>query len=292
MGDGREEAEMIGTRIRGGLGNQLFQYCAGRALALRHGVELCLDLRDFERKAAFRMGLSHFNIQTVPAGRLPIGREDGLAALGKVFRGGALKPYREASLGYDPAFDGLGDDRLLRGYWQSERYFSEFESQIRADLAFAEPAVGQNADVLAEISAENAVSLHIRRGDYVASDKVNAAHGTCDLAYYARAVEAVASRVEGPFVIYAFSDDPAWVTENLRLDQDVRFVDHNTGATAQEDMRLMSACRHHIIANSSFTWWGAWLNPRADKVVVGPKQWFADPKKNNPDILPEGWVRV
>jgi len=283
---------MISTRIRGGLGNQLFQYCAGRALALRHGVDLSLDLRDYDKPNAFQVGLEHFNVQTVPAERLPAGREDGLLqALKKVVKGGALRTYREASLGYDAGFETLPDETHLKGYWQSERYFMPFEDQIRKDLQIVAAPSQQNVDAQAEIAACNAVSLHIRRGDYVSNAKFNAAHGTCDLEYYARSAAFVAERVGDP-VIYAFSDDPAWVAENLKLPFEMRFVDHNDGATAHEDLRLMATCKHHIIANSSFSWWGAWLNPSADKVVAAPTQWFADPNKNNPDILPKGWYRV
>ncbi|MDB9857871.1 alpha-1,2-fucosyltransferase [Amylibacter sp.] len=283
---------MISTRIRGGLGNQLFQYCAGRALALRHDVDVSLDVRDYDRANAFKVGLGHFGVRTIPAERLPVGREDGIAkALLKVVKGGALRSYREASLGYDLAFADLPDETHLKGYWQSERYFTDFEDQIRDDLRIVTKPSQENVDMLAEIQGCNAVSLHIRRGDYVSNAKFNAAHGTCDLDYYARAAAFVAQRVGDP-VIYAFSDDPAWVAENLKLPFEMRFVGHNDGDTNYEDLRLMSACQHHIIANSSFSWWGAWLNPNAEKVVAAPTQWFGDPKKTNPDILPESWHRV
>lgn len=283
---------MISTRIRGGLGNQLFQYCAGRALALRHGADVSLDVRDYDRANAFNVGLEHFGVQTVAAERLPVGREDGIAkALLKVLKGGALRTYREASLGYDAAFDGLPDETHLKGYWQSERYFTDFEDQIRDDLRIVTTPSQKNVDMLAEIQGCNAVSLHIRRGDYVSNAKFNAAHGTCDLDYYARAAAFVAQRVGDP-VIYAFSDDPAWVAENLKLPFEMRFVGHNDGDTNYEDLRLMSACQHHIIANSSFSWWGAWLNPSVEKIVAAPVQWFGDPKKTSPDILPESWHRV
>ncbi|MDG1143402.1 MAG: alpha-1,2-fucosyltransferase, partial [Burkholderiales bacterium] len=277
---------MISTRIRGGLGNQLFQYCAGRALALNHGADLSLDLRDYLRPNAFDAGLQYFNVQTVPTERLPVGREDGLvSALNKIVRGGALRSYREASLGYDAEFEALRDNTHLKGYWQSEKYFLPFEDQIRSDLRIISEPSQQNLDVRAKISACNAVSLHIRRGDYISNAKFSAAHGTCDLNYYVRAAAFVAERVDDP-VIYVFSDDPIWVAQNLKLPFEVHFVDHNDGSMAHEDLRLMASCKHHIIANSSFSWWGAWLNPLKDKVVVAPTRWFVDPKKSNPDILP------
>ncbi len=287
-----EGGTMISTRIRGGLGNQLFQYCAGRALALRRGVDVSLDVRDYDRANAFKVGLGHFNVQTVPAERLPVGREDGtVKALLKVVKGGALRSYREAPLGYDEAFGGLPDETHLKGYWQSERYFADFEDQIRDDLRIVTLPSQKNVEMLAGIQRCNAVSLHIRRGDYVSNAKFNAAHGTCDLEYYARAAAFVAQRAGDP-VIYAFSDDPAWVAENLRLPYEMRFVGHNDGDTNYEDLRLMLACQHHIIANSSFSWWGAWLNPSVEKIVAAPTQWFDDPNKTNPDILPESWHRV
>lgn len=283
---------MISTRIRGGLGNQLFQYCAGRALALRHGVDLSLDLRDYDRPKAFKVGLDHFNITTVPPENLPPSKEDGVIKLvSKLLRGGGMKTYRETSMGYDTGYERLGDNTHLKGYWQSERYFWDVAAQIREDLQIVTPPNAKNAEMLAEISGCTAVSLHIRRGDYVSNEKYNAAHGTCDLNYYERAAGFVAEQVEAP-VIYAFSDDPAWVAENLKLPFEVRYVGHNDGDTNYEDLRLMAACKHHIIANSSFSWWGAWLNPDPAKTVIAPTRWYADPDKTNPDILPESWLTI
>jgi hypothetical protein len=284
---------MISTRIRGGLGNQLFQYCAGRALALRLGVPLSLDLRDFDGANARRVGLNHFDIATVPAERLPAARADGVRrAVGKLLRGGNLRGYREKTLAYDLNFEFLGDDTLLKGYWQSERYFQGFETQIRRDLQIVTPASAQNLAMLEDIGGGLAVSLHIRRGDYVSNEKYNAAHGISDLDYYARAAAFVAERLGAKPVFYAFSDDPDWVRDHLKLPFEVRVVDHNGDGANYEDLRLMAACQHHIVANSSFSWWGAWLNPGRQKLVVAPTRWFADPKTDNPDIVPADWHRV
>jgi hypothetical protein len=283
---------MITTRIRGGLGNQLFQYCAGRALALRHSADLGLDLRDFDHPKAFKVGLGHFNIRTVEAGRLPPSKEDGLRVFGKLLKRGYTKPYREASLGYDSAFSELANNTHLKGYWQTERYFKAFEDQIRSDLQIVTPPSDQNAEALQTIQSTPSVSLHIRRGDYVSNEKFNAAHGTCDLPYYARAAASVAKQMGVDPIIYAFSDDPAWVAENLKLPFETHYIDFNDGDHNYEDLRLMAACQHHIIANSSFSWWGAWLNPSAEKIVIAPTRWFADPEKHNPDILPTEWQTI
>jgi len=182
---------------------------------------------------------------------------------------------------------------LAEGYFQSERYFEAHADVVRAELTPARPPDPQNARWLAEIAAEpRAVSLHVRRGDYVRNAKFAAHHGTCTPAYYDRALAYVTEQIGAAPVIYVFSDDPEWVRANMQLPCDVRVVGHNDASRNVEDLRLMSACRHHIIANSSFSWWGAWLNPRRDKVVAAPAMWFADPTSVNPDIWARGWQRI
>lgn len=284
---------MIAVRIRGGLGNQLFQYAAGRACALRLGTELALDLRDWRKPQPYAFGLGHFRIRTVEPPPLPPARGDGpAAAVAWALSRPRMRSYRERTLGYDPGIEQVRDNTLLKGYWQSERYFADHAETIRAELAFAEPPEGETARLLEEIAALPAVSLHVRRGDYVSNARYNAAHGTTGLDFYRRAMERIAAEMAEEPVVFAFSDDPDWVRENLALPFEIRFVTHNTAETAHEDMRLMAACRHHVIANSTFSWWGAWLNPSPTKIVYAPRRWFADPGKVNPDITPEGWHRL
>lgn len=283
------------SRINGGLGNQMFQYAAGRALALRLGVELVLDTRLFDGPTQFGFGLRHFNIADRPAlsGELPpLKKTAPLRYL--LWRGLKLKPriFRENGLSYNKAFEGLGDNVYLQGYWQSERYFSQVEDEIRRDFEIVTPPDARNSALLGELASLPAVSLHIRRGDYVADARTNATHGTCTLDYYARAVELIAEKLGEAPVVIAFSDDPEWVRENLKLGCEMRVMDHNDSDHNYEDLRLMSACRHHIIANSSFSWWGAWLNPSPDKIVVAPDRWFANPALVNNDIWPETWIRL
>lgn len=283
---------MIVTRIRGGLGNQMFQYACGRAAALRLGTDLGLDLRDWAKDQPHPYALPHFKVQTVTPEGLPPGRGSGLLANVRAALGSKLETFRESSIGYDPGIQSVSDGTLLKGYWQSERYFADQEAAVRADFQFTEAPKGETARLLAEIEAAPAVSLHIRRGDYVSNAKYNAAHGTTGLDYYRKAADVVANAMPQDPVIYAFSDDPEWVRDNLSLPFELRFVSHNDGSTAHDDLRLMSACEHHIIANSSFSWWGAWLNPSKTKTVVAPAQWFGDPAKVNPDITPPSWHRL
>ena len=192
---------------------------------------------------------------------------------------------------FDPEVASLPDGVCLEGYWQSERYFAQVADRVRHDLTLEKPPAGRDAELLAEIAAGNAVSLHVRRGDYVTDPAASATHGVCPLDYYRRAIAFIAERVADP-VFFLFSDDPEWTRANLDLGGAATLVDHNGPDRGHEDLRLMSHCDHHIIANSSFSWWGAWLDPRPQKMVVAPRQWFRDASKDTSDLIPESWVQL
>ncbi|WP_375174328.1 alpha-1,2-fucosyltransferase [Pseudooceanicola sp.] len=277
---------MIYTRFHGRTGNQMFQYAAARALALELGTQVVLD----DRLAIARGERSITRIWDLPvvAGDLPPSKHDRKLAhyLWRYF-GSSPKYHREKGLGFDPAFFSLPDDSYLHGYWQSEKYFGRHADQIRSDFDLP-PATGRNAELAAQIGEGLSVSLHVRRGDYVALST----HGVCDQAYYDAALAALLPRLEAEPVIYVFSDEPDWARDHLVLPGQREVIDHNGEGADYEDMRLMSLCNHNIIANSSFSWWGAWLNADPGKIVVGPKDWFANPKLRNPDILPESWLTV
>jgi hypothetical protein len=178
----------------------------------------------------------------------------------------------------------------LTGYWQSEKYFSSVEAEIRKDFTFNKPLIDRNLELSAKMATCGSISLHIRRGDYVSDAQTSAILGVCPLDYYRNAVAYVADRVANP-QFFVFSDDIEWARENLGLDHPSEYIDHNRGAESYCDMQLMSKCRHHIIANSSFSWWGAWLNPHADKIVVAPKRWFAG-SLDSTDLVPQTWTRL
>jgi hypothetical protein len=116
-------------------------------------------------------------------------------------------------------------------------------------------------------------------------------HGSCDLDYYTAAAEKIAEGVDNP-IFFVFSDEPDWCKAHLKLEHQTHYIDNNIGEAAYCDMQLMSLCRHHVLANSSFSWWGAWLNPRDDKKVIAPKRWFADDSKDTSDLIPAGWLRM
>ncbi|UWR43118.1 alpha-1,2-fucosyltransferase [Phaeobacter inhibens] len=283
---------MIITRLHGRLGNQMFQYAAGRALADRLGVSLTLDSRGAELRGegvltrVFDLDLATPDILPPLRQRAPLGYALW-RGLGQHL-GTGPKLRREVGLGYNPDFVDWSDNSYLHGYWQSERYFAQSAERIRRDFTFPEYSNQQNAEMAARIGETNAISLHVRRGDYLTL----AAHVLCDQAYYEAALAQVLDGLEGQPTVYVFSDDPQWAKENLPLPCDKVVVDFNGADTDYEDMRLMSLCKHNIIGNSSFSWWAAWLNQTPDRRVAGPAKWFGDPKLNNPDILPPGWLRI
>lgn len=292
---------VIVSQIIGGLGNQMFQYAVGRALSLRLGQPLRLDISGF---AGY--GLHHgFELQRVFNCHAELATEaDVRDILGWQFSTGirrvverpVMAAFRrhgfvvEPHFHYWPGISQAPRDCYLTGYWQSEKYFCEVSSIIRADFTFKVPLTKRNAEIAAQIGQVNAVSLHVRRGDYARNPKTMATHGLCTLDYYQAAIRYVSDRVEQPY-FFVFSDDIAWVKDNLKMDFPCQYVDHNQGAESYNDMCLMSLCRHHIIANSSFSWWGAWLNTRPEKIVIAPQRWFANDNKVA-DLFPSGWVTL
>ena len=199
--------------------------------------------------------------------------------------------YREPHYHFDPALAELKPPILLDGYWQSERYFAGVAGTLRRELTPHEPLDDANARLADEIQNVNAISLHVRRGDYVGNPHTNAYHGTCSLDYYYQAVAHIADRVERAH-LFVFSDDHQWTVDNLRLNLPTTYVTANPASRGFRDMQLMSMCRHHVVANSSFSWWGAWLNAKGGKIVVAPKQWFAQSDNDTRDLIPSDWVRL
>lgn len=289
------------TKLIGGLGNQMFQYATGRALAHRLGVPLMLDTSGFEHYDLRRYELGELSIQAalaspedlVQAGVVP--RPPSLVNRAMKFLGveRSANVLREASFTYDARVQGAGAPAYLDGYWQSERYFSGIADLLRREFTLKAPVDAANTELAGQIAAagEKAVSLHIRRGDYVTNAHTAQYHGVCSLDYYRAAVDYVAERIGTPH-FFVFSDDHAWVTANFKLSHPYTLVDVNDANRGVWDMALMKACRHHVIANSSFSWWGAWLNPHADKLVVAPERWFSGASHDTSDLIPASWIRL
>lgn len=294
---------MIITNLIGGLGNQMFQYACGRACALDAGLPLAVS-SDMFRDYALHQGLELTRVFALEVDEAsPAQMRERLGWQRPVWLRRLLsRPYARALTrpGFvaEPHFhfwpglrEAAARGAYLQGYWQCERYFAHHEATLRQDLRFRAAARGLNAEFAERIGECEAVSLHVRRGDYVSNARTQAIHGSLPQQYYERALRHVLQRVPHARV-FAFSDDPQWVAANLLpLHPGLIIVNHNRGADSYNDLRLMALCRHHVIANSSFSWWGAWLDARPDKIVVAPERWFAD-GPDSVDLVPSSWIRL
>lgn len=283
-------ATVIAVRLTGGLGNQMFQYAVGRRLADVRQTELVLDLshlasqpatevpREFELDCfPIRSSLSHARIPTAWPLVRPLGHRQRPTLV------------REKRTGFDPDVLVAPDNSLLVGYWQSEKYFVDHEAEIRNDFQFIMP-LGHEKHAVADTIDERFVSVHIRRGDFVSHPASNAFHGTVPMSYYHEAASLLAKTVPDVHFL-VLSDDSDWCRQHVDLGHETTIVDSRVGR-GYEDMMLMSMCRHHIIANSTFGWWGAWLGNNPDKTVAAPKKWFVSHESDIEDRVPRAWITL
>jgi hypothetical protein len=297
---------LVVTRLIGGLGNQMFQYATARALALRCGAVLKLDLSGFDSVSGNtprRYELDAFPIEATITSRSDLaqfGLKSKLSSvwlnyvrrsLGAVPRNSIHAIYRERHFHFDAGVMTLAAPIYLEGYWQSEKYFLPCADTLRRDFCPTAPLEPQNATFAAAIDAVNSISLHVRRGDYVNDPTTNRYHGVCSLEYYRQAVEYIKARVAAPH-LFVFSDDHEWCRKQMDFGLPTTFVDANSPDRGYRDMQLMARCRHHIVANSSFSWWGAWLSTWPEKIVIAPRRWFASSEHDTRDLIPERWLRL
>jgi len=287
------------VHLIGGLGNQFFQYAVGRALAAKHSTALKLDTSPFENYQLRTYALRHYCIEATelsesehtefglrPEPATRIGR-----LVERVFGARSIALVRESGFEFDPSILRSTVPCYLQGFWQSPKYFASIDPMIRKELTLREPLAGENLAAADRIAASLAVSVHVRRGDYANSESTNQYHGTCSPEYYLAAEALLRGKLGDP-TLYIFSDDPDWAAQNLRFKSPTVILRHNGPERDYEDLRLMTLCQHHIIANSTFSWWGAWLCANPGKTVVAPRNWFRDARHSTSDLIPEEWIRV
>jgi hypothetical protein len=302
---------MIITRIQGGLGNQMFQYATGLSVARTKGVEMKLDLSWFDETHEGAPRPYQLDAFAVTAHRataldflhagIPSQRRNLFASLLRSivrFIDERLpftkrKIILEPSTVFHPELFDVRDSCLLNGNWQSEKYFLAIADTVRKEFQLKNGlrnAAQAMAHTIREEKRGVPVSLHIRRGDSVSIAHSMQFHGSPAITYYRDAVALMREKVGNP-VFYIFTDDVPWVTEHLLPELLPAVIVSSPDITDPEDITLMSHCHHHIVAHSSFSWWGAWLNPKEDKVVIGPKNWY---KKNidTTDLTPSSWIRI
>ncbi len=277
---------MVTVKLYGGLGNQMSQYAAGLALADKLGSAISVDVTWFEE------------MRTNP--HIITRREYELDIFEIYPRATTLrnrmntlfdkpKTYKEKGLGYDPGFWKLSGNVVLDGHWLSYKYFNSRIHLIAEAFKFPSKVSKKNRDIIDNMQTEASISVHVRRADYANDAYTKRLHGLTPLEYYLAAIKKMCAEVKSP-VFYIFSDDIDWCRKNIKPKGKIIYVSHNNGAKSYEDMRLMAACKNNIIANSSFSWWGAWLNPRRDKIVIAPRQWRKDGLIKTHDMIPENWI--
>jgi len=281
---------MVTVRLTGGLGNQMFQYALGRTIAHRRGTSLALDVSSYPDRKLRRYSLGVFKIvEKFAPGGPP--RRTRLRALGlRLGLPGVTRILRERNFTFDQAVLDAPGRVYLVGYWQSEKYFKALEDIIRHDFCFKSEPDRENAATAAKIKAVTSVCIHVRRTDKATDPGSNRVHGACPPEYYRNAAGLVRSQVSDPH-FFVFSDEPDWARANLEPPGPTTFVTHNGLDKGYEDLRLMALCRHHVIANSTLSWWGAWLS-NSGGIVVAPKKWFSASEMNPRDLIPERWVRL
>lgn len=281
--------------LSGGLGNQMFQYAAGRSLSARLGVSLMLDLSWFGGQVGRQYALSKFNIKaetSIQLAWLPSQVSAIASRLSRRYLPSVMgvPVWREPHFHYASEFAKLSGVVFLEGYWQSHRYFLEIRSQLLQEFALREHLSPSCAKLLDRISVCDAICVHVRRGDYLSNPIAAKVHGTCTVDYYHAGVREICQGLTRPHC-FVFSDDPAWVRASLIFDCPMTVVDVNGPDNAHFDLMLMAACRHFLIANSSLSWWGAWLGRQVGKKVIAPARWFLTTDKDTRDLLPETWQR-
>jgi hypothetical protein len=285
------------VKIHYGLGNQLFQFAFARAMNLRHNVEIKLDSTFYEQNKfedhprLFLLDKFKIPFEQVDSTELEkyfnksIGKRM-ISRIQKLFGNFRSCIIYEYNLQFNKRYIKKNEDCYWIGYWQDFRYFKEFNNIIKEDLNFIFGPFEENKSWIDKINFTNSVCIHVRRGDYLT--EINNTVILTSLKYYNEAIEIICLKVKDP-VFYIFSDDYEWSKDNIKIECDHYFLNHNGEHNAHEDLRLMKTCKHHIISNSSFSWWGAWLGSNPEQIVVCPKKW----RINDVQMFqPENWIQL
>ena len=291
--------------LYGGLGNQLFQYSAARALALRNGASITLDLYWFSivdeltDTTPRKFALGPFDLQADSSDTgLPWHRKISLLSkikrklsfFFKTFQEG-VPIYSEKHPDFDPLLLEQNCPVWLNGYWQSYKYFDAISDTIKREIGNIGELNKDSQKIYNKITSSESICMHIRRGDYVTNPNASKTHGLCSLDYYVKGLQIVSQGLKTP-TVFIFSDDPEWVRSNVTVPFPSVIVDVNGTDDAHQDLWLMKSCQRFIIANSSLSWWAAWLAESPKKIVVSPKNWFLSNHLHSSDLIPLDWVRL
>lgn len=289
------------VKLQGGLGNQMFQYAFARGLAAKTGQDVSFDFSGFNpikgvTPRSFSLDVFDIIVKKASVSDIQLFTKEKysarLAMIKRAFGFNVPSYIHEKDHSFNPQIWNHGNDAYFDGYWQSEKYFSHIEREVREAFTAHQP-FSQNGKIVAEKIEKigrGSISLHIRRGDYVTNKKAAGALGICEINYYQRALSVATADAENPH-IFIFSDDTSWVKENINIPYQSTIVSEYK-MSDWEELILMSHCERHIISNSSFSWWGAWLDIKNGMMVIAPIQWAKDPLINNEDITPPSWILI
>ncbi|MDR2815891.1 MAG: alpha-1,2-fucosyltransferase [Proteiniphilum sp.] len=284
---------MIIVLLKGGFGNQLFQYAIGKQLSVKYNMPLKLDLSFLEAEATgYTQRSFELDKLNISAG---IATQEEVERIKRRNRGKLFNRTKIRERNYSPFKIRLkpGRDYYLNGYWQSDKYFKEIGEIIREEFTFKEnPEDEYFIDMQEQITSSDSVSVHFRRGDYITNQPANKLFETCSPDYYRKAIDLIATRIGNP-KLFIFSDDISWVRQHFKTIYPTVFVD-KSDIFRHSDFRLMAKCKHHIIANSTYSWWAAWLNPDKEKIVIAPRKWFRSKQEQfkTKDKLPKEWIKI
>ena len=291
---------MIAVRLKGGMGNQMFQYAFARATALRLGCGFQIDctwLLDRARgdKIYRDYDLEIFKVQpnfTLNPAVLRFIYKIRYGRVGKLVRAyfsGPSRKYTEPHFHFDQQIVEAPLERTYYdGWWQSAKYFEGYEDLIREEFSFAKPVLPASKSLLEKILACTSVCLNVRRTDFVGNTTLE----TTNLDYFLNGVSQMQKYLQEPH-FFIFSDDMKWCYENLNLELPHTFVDHqHKGEKFGNYLQLMTHCDHFIIPNSTFAWWAAYLSKAPEKKIIAPARWFGDVQFDTSDLIPRGWIRL
>ena len=286
---------MIISKIYGGLGNQMFQYAIGKSLSIENNLNFKIDVFKMEGYDLRDFSLNMLNISADLANKNEIEKYHKNKYIDYILRALFKKNFRLSNKFFEKdefEYNEIDVDKkevYLDGYWQSFKYFENIRETLIKEFTLKGNLNLKNKDVLKRINSTNSVSIHIRRGDYVNVSKNKSIYNVFGMEYYQKAIKYINQNIDDPY-FFVFSDDINWCKENLILNNAL-YVDANLNSSFECDMILMSKCEHNIIANSTFSWWGAWLNQNSDKIVIAPKRWMSTIEYLD-DLYPKEWIKL
>ena len=289
---------MIITRLKGGMGNQMFQYAMALNVAERLGTELQIDLCSLLDRSKGDFVYRNYDLSIFEVDNKFVMNPNLLKSLSKLKSAGVTKLIRnhinkgrkyikEADFHFQPEYINQAiDNTIYEGWFQSHRYFEGIEDLLRKKFSFKGEILPKSQSLLKKIKSTNSICLNVRRTDFLKVDNLN----TTDLSYFLKAASEMIKQVKQP-EFFIFSDDVEWCEKNIKLEKPVHIVDHkHKGEKFGNYMQLMIACKHYIIPNSSFAWWSVWLNSSPEKIVIAPKNWFNNPEIDTTDLIFQKWI--